>query len=122
MMIMLSSIKLVLLISMVHARMKLEDMKTAFEKVFGRNSDLEYSIVNPLFGHMFRTNGRLENIRFYSPEIIADHRRDYKLDQNEDSLTNLIIHLFPSQDGTLNSLRGISKNFSWRYFLRKNLF
>ena len=59
MMIRLSSIKLVLLISVVCARMKLEDMKTGFEEVFGRNSDLEYSIVNPLFGHMFRTNGCL---------------------------------------------------------------
>jgi len=72
MMITLSSVKLTLLISMIHARISLEKMKTALNEVFG-DCNRQHSIVNPIFGFFFLTNGSAENMRLYSPELLTGY-------------------------------------------------
>ena len=128
MMIRLSSMKIALLIGTIYSRISLEQIKSAVDEVFEERKDdgLEYTIINPLFGYMFKANGCVENMRFYSPELEIKYNereeRIYPEDKSEDSLTKLVIHLFPSHAGALNSLVGTLKNFRFRYFIENKSF
>jgi len=94
--------------------------KSSSQKVL-RPRKLEYTIINPLFGYMFRVNGCAESIRFYSSELKIKYEdtgeRIYKQDDSEDTLTSLLIQLFPSHTGVLHNLRRIDINFTNKYFI-----
>jgi len=120
MMIRFSSMKILLLIGTIYGRLTGEDIKAVVKKVL-TPIDLEYTIINPLFGYIFRVNGCLESIRFFSSEleIKYDNREEriYFKDESKDSLTNLLILLFPSHTGVLNNFRGVKLNFTKKYFI-----
>ena len=112
--------KLALLISTIYGGLSGEDIKIAVKKILGAKN-LEHTIINPLFGHMFKVNGCLESIRFYSSELEIEYddkgERIYSKDDSINSLINLLILLFPSHTGFLNNFRCIDVNFTNKYFI-----
>ena len=95
-----------------------------------KNGSIEFSILNPFFGHIFMTNGCLSNLRFYSSEVIPQYflyngtqvfssinsKRNYALDTSDDTLTKATIFLFPSPAGILTTSRNTDINFTKRFF------
>jgi len=125
MMIRLRSVKIILLISAIYGILTAEDIKVAVKKVL-KEEQLEHTIINPLFGYMFRVNGCLESIRFYSSDLVIKYEdtgeRNYSQDKSEDSLTNLLIQLFPSHTGTFNNLIRLNTNFTNKYFVENKAY
>jgi len=106
-------------------KIKLEDIAKAYQKAVKSNPNyktgLDFTVVNPLFGYMFKFCGCLENIRFYSSEIIINHdeqmRRDFARDESNNSLTSLAIRLFPSFSGKLSCEMNSESSFTKVYFV-----
>ena len=97
-----------------------QDLEKAFEEIFGQESNLRLSIVNPIFGYMFIFTGCLDNIRRYSSEIRAVYddtgKRDYQKDKSDDPLTGLVLQTF-SFDGKYSFLRQLESSFTKKYFI-----
>jgi len=103
-----ASISIMFLFGTTCCWITLQDLRMTFDEIFGQESNLRFSIVNPVFGYMFMYNGCLHNIRPWSSELKVAYddagKRDYLKDKSDDPLTSLAMYLF-SFDGKFFILR-----------------
>lgn len=107
------------ILPVVLAKLSVFDIANAIENVTKNNQKediVRNSIVNPIFGYLFESDGSIANLRFYGP-LIQMHKdsnhRKFSMDSVNYSLIKLIIELFPSPSGTLNHCRNLPSNFGF---------